>query len=165
MWEIKTEAPAEIRASSSPLIPKSPASRFAKVFPKLAGLMDRCVVIRSVVGSTGQHDAYQCMTGWPHDSLKAMAAGRVWAQSLPRCKGRPIRRCRRLWAWPLKRSTCPGPIPGKPGFPAPPMFHSSRRRGMADLKLRNINTEQLADRRKLLPASTRCGATSTPRER
>jgi hypothetical protein len=98
MWEIKTEAPAEIRGEFKPIDTKVPGIQICEVFPKLAGLMDKCVVIRSVVGSTGQHDSYQCMTGWPHDSLRRWAADRAWVRSLPNCKGRLIHLCRRLWA-------------------------------------------------------------------
>ena len=34
--------------------------------------MDKFAVIRSIVGATGGHDAYQCTTGWPQQSLAAI---------------------------------------------------------------------------------------------
>src|SRR5205814_3602735 len=72
MWDIKTEAPAEIRGEFKPIATKVPGIQIGEVFPKIAGLMDKCVVIRSMVGATGGHDAFQCMTGWSKKDLSAM---------------------------------------------------------------------------------------------
>src|SRR5437879_2883359 len=72
MWEIKTEAPAEIRGEFKPIATKVPGIQICEVFPKIAALMDKCAVIRSVVGASGGHDAYQCTTGWPNKSLSAL---------------------------------------------------------------------------------------------
>src|SRR5437588_10520488 len=65
MWEIKTEAPAEIRGEFKPIATNVPGIQIGEVFPRIAAQMDRCVVIRSVVGAKGGHDAIQCMSGWP----------------------------------------------------------------------------------------------------
>src|SRR5688572_31103754 len=35
-------------------------------------VMDRCAIIRSVVGATDRHDAFQCMTGWLVKDLASM---------------------------------------------------------------------------------------------
>src|SRR5437660_47125 len=72
MWDIKTEAPREIRGEFSPIATNVPGIQIGEVFPKIASLMDKCVVIRSVVGASGGHDAVQCMTGWPMNSMVAM---------------------------------------------------------------------------------------------
>src|SRR5437773_10833579 len=72
MWDIKTEAPKEIRGEFKPIATKVPGIQIGEVFPKIASLMDKCVVIRSVVGASGGHDAVQCMTGWPMNSMAAM---------------------------------------------------------------------------------------------
>src|SRR5207244_7853673 len=34
--------------------------------------MEKFAVIRTVVGATGGHDAYQCTSGWPHKSLSTI---------------------------------------------------------------------------------------------
>src|SRR5438046_7421931 len=64
MWDIKTEAPKEIRGEFKPISTSVPGIQIGEVFPKIAGLMDKCVVIRSMVGASGGHDAFQCMHGW-----------------------------------------------------------------------------------------------------
>src|SRR6266481_2112047 len=72
MWDIKTEAPKEIRGEFKPIATKVPGIQIGETFPKIARLADKCVVIRSVVGATGGHDAVQCMTGWTMNSMAAM---------------------------------------------------------------------------------------------
>src|SRR5919201_549250 len=57
MWEIKTEAPAEIRGEFKPIPTNVNGIQICEVFPRIAARMDRCVVIRSVVGATGGVDA------------------------------------------------------------------------------------------------------------
>src|SRR5262249_12405091 len=71
MWEIKTEAPKEIRGEFKPINTKVPGIQICEVFPRIAGLMDKFAVIRSGVGATGGHAAFQCMTGWaPRDLIQ-----------------------------------------------------------------------------------------------
>src|SRR5438132_2729044 len=72
MWEIKTEAPAEIRGEFKPIATKVPGIQICEVFPRIAARMDKFAVVRSVVGSTGHHDVFQCMTGWDHKSLSTL---------------------------------------------------------------------------------------------
>src|SRR5688572_33028982 len=62
-WDIKLDAPAEIRGEFQPIRTKVEGIEICEVFPKIAQVMDKCVVIRSIVGAKGGHDAYQCMTG------------------------------------------------------------------------------------------------------
>src|SRR5438046_2399737 len=59
MWDIKTEAPAEIRGEFKPINTSVPGIQICQVFPRIAALMDKFAVIRSVVGATGGHDAFQ----------------------------------------------------------------------------------------------------------
>ena len=63
MWDIKTEAPADIRGEFSPIVTKVPDIQICELFPNIAARMDKFVPIRSLVGSFGAHDGYQCMTG------------------------------------------------------------------------------------------------------
>ncbi|HKM52883.1 MAG TPA: DUF1501 domain-containing protein, partial [Isosphaeraceae bacterium] len=63
MWDLKPDAPVEIRGEFKPIETNVPGIRICEQFPRLAGMMDKLVVVRSLVGSAGDHDAYQCMTG------------------------------------------------------------------------------------------------------
>ncbi|MFO0895943.1 MAG: DUF1501 domain-containing protein [Pirellulales bacterium] len=63
MWDLKEQAPAEIRGEFRAINTSVPGIRICEMFPRIAGMMDKFVPIRSLVGSTGDHDGYQCMTG------------------------------------------------------------------------------------------------------
>ena len=72
MWDIKTEAPSEIRGPFKPIPTNVGGVHIGECFPKIASMFDKFTAIRSVVGSDGSHDGYQCVTGW---SRKDMVAG------------------------------------------------------------------------------------------
>lgn len=63
MWEIKTEAPREIRGEFSPIRTNVPGIDICEMFPRIARMADKFIFIRSLVDNAGDHDAYQCMTG------------------------------------------------------------------------------------------------------
>jgi Protein of unknown function (DUF1501) len=87
LWDLKMDAPAEIRGEFRPIATNVPGLQICEVFPRLARLMDRCVVIRSVVGARGGHDAYQCTTGWPKQSLAAMGGRPSMGSVVTRLQG------------------------------------------------------------------------------
>ncbi len=83
-WDIKVDAPAEIRGEFQPIKTNVPGIEIGEVFPKIAAIMDKCVIIRSIVGATGGHDSYQCMSGRPLNPAPAggwPAAG-AWVSKL-----------------------------------------------------------------------------------
>src|SRR5262249_56458187 len=75
MWDIKTEAPAEIRGEFKPIDTSVPGIRIGETFTRIARLADKCVFVRSIVGATGGHDAGQCMSGWPNSGLEDLGRG------------------------------------------------------------------------------------------
>ena len=70
LWDLKTDAPLEVRGAFSPINTNVKDIQICEVFPNLAKRMDKCSIIRSIVGNHGDHSAYQCMTGWTPDNLK-----------------------------------------------------------------------------------------------
>src|SRR5438105_4138239 len=72
MWDIKTEAPDGIRGEFKPIATSVPGIQIGEVFPRIAGMIDKFAVIRSVVGANGNHYAFQCNTGYTEQSMKAM---------------------------------------------------------------------------------------------
>src|SRR5581483_11844180 len=63
--DLKPDAPAEFRGEFRPIRTNVPGIDVCELLPRLAGMMDRFAVLRSVVGSEGRHAAFQCMTGRP----------------------------------------------------------------------------------------------------
>src|SRR5213078_3202697 len=62
MWEIKTEAPADIRGEFKPIATSVPGIQIGETFPLIAARANKFAFIRSVVGAFGDHAAYQCNT-------------------------------------------------------------------------------------------------------
>lgn len=151
MWEIKTEAPSEIRGEFQPIATNVPGIQICQVFPQLAKIMDKSVVIRSVVGCEDKHDAFQCMTGWRTKDLSAVGGHPSMGSVVAKVQG-PVDRS----VPPFVGLAAPTKEPrwsdsGKPGFlgSAYAAFKPDGP-GMADMTLHDIPLARLADRRRLL---------------
>ena len=70
LWDLKPDAPQEIRGAFNPIKTNVNGIEICEVFENLAKRMDKCTIIRSITGSHGDHASFQCMTGWKPDSLK-----------------------------------------------------------------------------------------------
>ena len=150
MWDLKMDAPAEIRGEFKPIRTKVPGIEICELFPKMAARMDQFSIIRSVVGSTGEHAAGQCFTGRPSQNQPAGGwpsigsyVSRLHGQSEP---GVPA-----FVGLSPKMGHAPWADPGKPGFlgPAHAPFQPNGG-GATDLVLNNITLDRLQDRRALL---------------
>jgi hypothetical protein len=147
MWEIKTEAPSEIRGEFRPIPTKVPGIQIGEVFPQIASIMDRCAVIRSVVGAVDAHEPYQCHTGWTRQSLATLGGRPCLGSALSKLAG------------PVDRSVPPfvglanagvWKDPGTPGFLGPTYLpFQPDGQGMANMKLNDVTLERLADRKQL----------------
>ncbi len=62
MWDLKPEAPTEIRGEFKPISTNVAGVQICELFPKLASMMDKLVVVRSIIGARGPHYAEQCMS-------------------------------------------------------------------------------------------------------
>ena len=151
MWDIKTEAPREIRGEFSPIDTAVPGIQIGECFPQLAAIMDRLVVVRSVVGCSGAHDAFQCFSGWQRRDIESLggrpAIGPVLSKMFgPHDPGIPP-------AVALADKTQHGPWsePGSSGFLGSAFQpFQPKGNGMEDLTLNGVTLERLADRRALL---------------
>ena len=61
--DLKPDAPPEIRGSFRPIRTNVPGIQICELLPRLARLMDKLVLIRSLVGAENRHEAFQCYTG------------------------------------------------------------------------------------------------------
>ena len=64
LWDLKPEAPKEIRGEFRPIATNVPGIDICELFPRVAQMMDKFIPIRSICDADGRHDAFQCMTGW-----------------------------------------------------------------------------------------------------
>lgn len=64
MYDLKLDAPSEIRGEFRPIDTSVSGIQICEHLPGLAAAMDKCVPLRSVVGSpSGAHDSFICYTG------------------------------------------------------------------------------------------------------
>src|SRR5947208_5502562 len=63
IFDLKMDAPAEIRGEFKPIPTNVSGIQICELLPRVAKVMDKMVLIRSIVGADGDHDAFQCMTG------------------------------------------------------------------------------------------------------
>lgn len=151
MWEIKTEAPSEIRGEFSPISTSVPGIQIGECFPKLAAMMDKLAVIRTVVGCTGGHDAFQCFSGWNRRSLQSIGGRPSVGSALSRLLGPVDPGIPPSVALAAKTSHAPWSEPGSPGFlgPAWQAFRPSHE-GADNLTLNGVTLDRLNDRKALL---------------
>ncbi len=151
MWDIKTEAPVEIRGEFKPIATSVPGIQICEVFPKIAAMMDKFAVIRSVVGSTGGHDAFQCTSGWPHRSLQSLGGRPSLGAAVAKLQGAVDPSVPPFVGLAARTRHMPWSDCGGPGFlgPAYAAFKPDGP-GMANLTLHGISRERLVDRERLL---------------
>jgi hypothetical protein len=73
--DLKPDAPSGIRGEFRPIMTNVPGLEVCEHMPRLAQMMDKLAVIRSVVGAGGDHSAGQCLTGY-RDLISKMQGGR-----------------------------------------------------------------------------------------
>lgn len=73
MFDIKVDAPAEVRGPFQAIPTNVPGIEISEHLPRMAKAMDKFVPIRTMVGAKDAHYSYQCMTG--HHESDAPAGG------------------------------------------------------------------------------------------
>src|SRR6185295_15452440 len=149
MYDLKMDAPAEIRGPLKPIPTNVPGTQVCELLPKLARMMDKLVPIRSIVGAKDRHESFQCLTGrlnenqprggWPElGAVVSSIQGGTQAAVLPFLALSP-----RMQHRPYNNGT--------PGFlgPAHAPFKPEEG-GRNDLTLNGITLERLENRKQLL---------------
>ena len=63
-WDLKMDAPSEIRGEFKPIKTNVPGIEICEYMPKLARMMDKFAVVRSLVGARDEHASNLCLTGY-----------------------------------------------------------------------------------------------------
>jgi hypothetical protein len=156
MFDLKMDAPAEIRGEFSPIATKVPGLQICEVFPRLAGIMDRCAVIRSVVGADGRHDAFQCMTGWTVKDLAPLGGRPSLGSVVAKLKGPVVPAVPPFVGLAEPTKEIRWSDSGKPGFLGPAYApYKPDREGGQNMVLRDLSLDHLQDRRHLLTSFDR----------
>jgi hypothetical protein len=77
MFDLKPDAPKEIAGPWKPTATNVPGIQICEAFPRLARIMDKLTIVRSLVGNQADHDAIQVYNG--HNPRKPTPSG-GWPQ-------------------------------------------------------------------------------------
>ena len=64
MYDLKPDAPAEIRGDFHPIHTNIPGIDICELLPRLARMTDKLALVRSLVGFRNDHNTHWCSTGW-----------------------------------------------------------------------------------------------------
>lgn len=154
MFDLKPDAPSDIAGPHRPIGTNVAGIQICEQFPRMARMMDKFTVIRSLVGAQADHDSVQCYTGRP--KTDAPAGG--WPQLgsvVSKLQGAAHA------GTPPFVSVCYDITHGPYNEPGPGMLgaaHGGFRPtgpGRADLTLKGITYDQLQDRTRLLTSIDR----------
>jgi len=156
MWDVKMDAPSEIRGEFSAIPTSVPGIEICEMFPQIAANMQKFVPIRSMVGAGGDHYAYQCLTGWnkrdrqPGGGFPSIGSvlSKVYGPvdpAMPPFVGLSPRMGHMPWA--------DNGVPGFLGIAHAPFTPNAE--GKDDLVLNGITLDRLGDRRAVLTALDR----------
>lgn len=156
MYDLKMDAPAEIRGEFSPIETSVPGIQICEHMPHMARIMDKCVPLRSVHGSpSGAHDSFICYTG--HTTQNQAAGGWPSIGSLAsKLLGPTNPSVPPFVGLAPDAGHPPYGSPGHPGFLG--VGHAAFRPSgpaQADMVLNGITESRLNDRRSLLQSVDR----------
>ena len=152
MWDIKTDAPSEIRGEFSEIPTNVPGIRIGEEFPRIAKMADKFAFIRSMVGAEGPHDAMMCLTGRKGNSNVPPGGWPSIGAAVSSLQGKVNDACPPFIGLSPKCGHDEWGDPGKSGFlgPSNGAFTPFRGGGKEDIVLKGIDLERLDDRRGLL---------------
>lgn len=85
----KPHAPREIRGDFGPIQTSLPGLQICELMPQVAASADMFTFIRTLVGSAGRHDAFQCQSGFDHKDLEAFGGRPAMGCVVARTFGTP----------------------------------------------------------------------------
>ena len=85
----KPDAPVEIRGEFKPIATKLSGVQLCELMPKVASIADKFAFIRSLVGSAGAHDAFQCQSGFPAKDLQSLGGRPALGSVIAKLRGTP----------------------------------------------------------------------------
>jgi len=85
--DLKPDAPSEVRGEFRPIATKVPGLQISELMPKVAAVADKFAFVRSLVGSAGAHDAFQCQSGFPAGDLRSLGGRPALGSVVARLRG------------------------------------------------------------------------------
>ncbi|HCO26550.1 MAG TPA: DUF1501 domain-containing protein, partial [Gimesia maris] len=149
-FDLKPEAPAEIRGPRIPIATNVPGIEVCELMPRLSKTADQFSFIRSIVGAEGRHASFQCMTG-RKTSRQPQGGWPSLGSTVSKLQGGTDPAVPPFVGLSPKMRHYPWADAGQPGFlgvahaPFKPIAE-----GKQDMILNAVNAERLDDRKSLL---------------
>ena len=87
--DLKPEAPVEIRGEFQPISTSVPGIQLCELLPRMAAQADQFAFVRSLVGSAGAHDAFQCQSGFRKKDMQSVGGRPALGSVVSNLKGSP----------------------------------------------------------------------------
>jgi hypothetical protein len=152
MVDLKPDAPKDIRGEFKPINTNVTGIQICEHLPRLAGMMDKLAIVRSIVGCRDEHASDQCLSGYTPSESRLIPGGRPSLGSiLAKIEGPVDKAVPPFVGLAPKMDFSGWANPGGPGFlgRAYAPFHPEGE-SMADMTLKGISADQLHDRKALL---------------
>ena len=149
-FDLKLDAPREVRGEFQPIPTNVPDIQICEHLPRLARLADKYTIIRSMVGARDDHSDFQCMTGRLRGSSQPLGGWPTFGATVSRLQGASTRAVPPFIGLEPVMQHKPYNA-GTPGFLG--VAHRSFRPegdAKADMVLRDVTLDRLADRKALL---------------
>ena len=151
MYDLKMDAPVEIRGTFRPIQTNVPGIEICEHLPRLAKMMDKVAIIRSLYGSPDQHASDMCLSGYPIGPKGRQDDHPSLGSALSRLLGPVDPAVPPFTGLTIKTGHAPYSNPGEPGFLG--MAHAAFQpsgEGMANMRLNGVTLDQLRNRQTLL---------------
>jgi hypothetical protein len=155
-FDLKMDAPAEIRGEFRPIKTNVPGIEICEHFPRIASMMDRLIPIRSIVGASGAHDAFECLTGRRRGRQQPPGGWPALGSVMSKLKGPMHPAMPAFVGLAPKMGHMPWADNGQPGFLG--VAHAPFKpdgEGKGDMVLNGITLDRLGDRKALLTSFDR----------
>lgn len=156
MFDLKMDAPVEIRGEFKPIATNVPGIEICEHMPRLAGMMDKFAIIRSLYGSPDQHASDVCMSGYPIGPGGQQSGHPSLGSVVSKLQGPVDKAVPPFVGLTIKTAHAPYSNPGLPmwlGAAHAPFQPDGE--GMANMRLNGVSLEQLRDRQSLLTSLDR----------
>ena len=151
MYDLKMDAPSEIRGSFQPIQTNVPGIEICEHMPRLAKIMDKFAIIRSLYGGPDQHASDMCLSGYPIGPGGRQSNHPSLGSAVSKIQGTVDPAIPPFVGLTTKTGHAPYSNPGLPGFlglaHAPFQPDSD---GLANMRLNGITLDQLRHRQTLL---------------
>jgi hypothetical protein len=155
IFDLKPEAPSEIRGEFKPIKTNVSGMEICELMPRMAKIMDKCTIIRSLVGARDEHAANICLSGYTMAESSQNHAPSMGAV-LSKVAGAVDKTVPPFIGLSPKMGHMPWADPGTAGFLG--LAHSPLQPDgqlMADMVLKGISLERLLDRKRMLESMDR----------